>query len=119
MISQSSQDDDARIQQFFARNFTGLSVSDEAIAAFYQNKQRFNGTILFRNHARRAGSGGSRYGIRSIPAQVFFDAGGKEVFRHMGFFAGQEVIQQLTKMGITNEQPRRKQRGIKANKLSI
>jgi thioredoxin 1 len=44
---------------------------------------------------------GARYGIRSIPVQVFFDASGKEVFRHMGFFAEQEVIKQLTKMVVT------------------
>ena len=28
----------------------------------------------------------SRYGIQTIPAQVFFDKNGKEVFRHIGFF---------------------------------
>lgn len=28
----------------------------------------------------------ARYGIQSIPVQVFFDAAGKEVFRHVGFF---------------------------------
>jgi thiol-disulfide isomerase/thioredoxin len=44
---------------------------------------------------------GARYGIRSIPVQVFFDASGREVFRHMGFFAEQEIVNQLTKMGIT------------------
>jgi thiol-disulfide isomerase/thioredoxin len=42
----------------------------------------------------------SRYGIRSIPVQVFFDAEGKEVFRHVGFFAEKDVLQQLKKMGV-------------------
>ena len=27
-----------------------------------------------------------RFNIRSIPTQIFFDANGKEVFRHVGFF---------------------------------
>ncbi len=43
---------------------------------------------------------GARYGIQSIPVQVFFDADGNEVFRHVGFFAQSEVDRQLTKMGV-------------------
>lgn len=42
----------------------------------------------------------ARYGIRSIPVQVFFDAAGKEVFRHVGFYAEAEVTKQLEKMGV-------------------
>lgn len=44
---------------------------------------------------------GARYGIRSIPVQVFFDANGQEVFRHTGFFAAEEVDKQLRAMGVT------------------
>ncbi|MFH1489762.1 MAG: thioredoxin family protein [Pseudomonadota bacterium] len=43
---------------------------------------------------------GSRYGIRSIPVQVFFDQKGEEVFRHVGFFAEPEVLKQLAKLGV-------------------
>ena len=43
---------------------------------------------------------GSRFGIRSIPVQVFYDRNGKEVFRHVGFFAEAEVDKQLKKMGL-------------------
>jgi thiol-disulfide isomerase/thioredoxin len=42
----------------------------------------------------------ARYGIRSIPVQVFFDAKGREVFRHVGFFAAAEVTKQLEKIGV-------------------
>ena len=42
----------------------------------------------------------SRFGIRSIPVQVFFDAKGKEVFRHVGFYAEKDVLAQLKKMGV-------------------
>jgi thiol-disulfide isomerase/thioredoxin len=42
----------------------------------------------------------SRFGIQAIPVQVFFDAQGKEVFRHTGFLAENEVTKQLVKMGI-------------------
>ncbi len=42
----------------------------------------------------------ARYGIRSIPVQVFYDAEGKEVFRHVGFFAEKDVLEQLKKIGL-------------------
>ncbi len=42
----------------------------------------------------------SRFGIRAIPVQVFFDALGNEVFRHTGFLPETEVIKQLAKIGI-------------------
>ncbi len=40
-----------------------------------------------------------KYGIRSIPTQVFLDKEGKEYFRHIGFFPEEEVIKVLKKMG--------------------
>jgi len=42
----------------------------------------------------------ARYGIRSIPVQVFFDGTGKEVFRHVGFFPEADVTEQLAQMGV-------------------
>jgi len=43
---------------------------------------------------------GARYGIQSIPVQVFYDENGNEVFRHVGFYAEPEVLKQLAKMGV-------------------
>ena len=43
---------------------------------------------------------GARFGIRIIPVQVFYDAKGKEVFRHKGFYAEADVLKQLKKMGV-------------------
>jgi thioredoxin 1 len=51
-------------------------------------------------HVREDPFMGSRFGIRSIPMQVFFDKDGKEVFRHMGFYEEKEVMKQLAKMGV-------------------
>jgi thioredoxin 1 len=42
----------------------------------------------------------ARFGIRSIPVQVFYDPNGNEVFRHDGFFAEAEVNKVLSKMGL-------------------
>ncbi|MBE0604553.1 MAG: thioredoxin family protein [Deltaproteobacteria bacterium] len=51
-------------------------------------------------HVRKEAILATRYGIRSIPIQAFFDSKGKEVFRHVGFFTEDEVVEQLSRMGI-------------------
>jgi thioredoxin 1 len=43
---------------------------------------------------------GEKYGIRLIPTQIFYDASGKEVFRHEGFFSRQEILAKFKEMGI-------------------
>jgi thiol-disulfide isomerase/thioredoxin len=43
---------------------------------------------------------GARFGIQSIPVQVFYDKDGKEVFRHVGFYPEAEVLKQLAKLGV-------------------
>jgi thioredoxin 1 len=35
---------------------------------------------------------GEQYGIRMIPTQIFFDAEGKELFRHEGFFSKEDIL---------------------------
>lgn len=42
----------------------------------------------------------ARYGIRSIPSQVFFDGKGKEFYRHSGFFSEKDIIDKLSKIGV-------------------
>jgi thioredoxin 1 len=32
------------------------------------------------------------YGIQSIPTQIFFDAEGKELFRHTGYFSREDIL---------------------------
>ena len=51
-------------------------------------------------HVREEQILAARFGIRSIPVQVFFDRNGEEVFRHNGFFPEKEVHKQLTEMGL-------------------
>ena len=41
-----------------------------------------------------------QYEIMVIPTQIFFDSKGKEITRHIGFWAKEEIIAQLKKMGI-------------------
>lgn len=41
-----------------------------------------------------------RFKIRAIPTQIFFNARGEEVYRHVGFLDEQSIITQLAKMGV-------------------
>lgn len=40
-----------------------------------------------------------KYGIASIPTQIFFDPAGKELFRHEGFFAKEDILAQWKELG--------------------
>jgi thioredoxin 1 len=41
-----------------------------------------------------------RFGIRTIPTQIFFDRDGKEVHRHLGFMSEEAIVRQLKRMGV-------------------
>lgn len=41
-----------------------------------------------------------QYGIRVIPTQIFYDASGKERFRHEGFFAKEEILAKWQELGV-------------------
>jgi len=55
--------------------------------------------ILF-VHVREEQVLAARYGIQSIPVQVFFDKDGNEVSRHIGFFPQDEIEKKLAEMGV-------------------
>ena len=48
-------------------------------------------------------SAGKEYGIRVIPTQIFFDTDGKELFRHEGFYAREDMISKWQEFGIVLE----------------
>ena len=41
-----------------------------------------------------------QYGIRMIPTQIFYNAEGKELFRHEGFFAKEDILDKWKELGI-------------------
>ena len=43
---------------------------------------------------------GKQYGVEMIPTQIFFDAAGKEMFRHTGFFGKEDILAQWKKLGV-------------------
>lgn len=50
---------------------------------------------------------GYRFGIRSIPTQIFFDEEGEEVYRHVGFMAETDIVAQLREMGVERQEKQR------------
>lgn len=52
--------------------------------------------IDVREQAEEAG----KYGIKLIPTQIFFDAAGKEIFRHEGFMSKEDILATWKKFGI-------------------
>ena len=43
---------------------------------------------------------GKPYNINLIPTQIFYDAKGKELFRHEGFFSKKDILAKWKKLGL-------------------
>jgi len=43
---------------------------------------------------------GKQYGIEVIPTQIFYDANGKELFRHQGFFGKEDILGKWKELGV-------------------
>ena len=45
-----------------------------------------------------------KYGVQTIPTQIFFDAEGNELFRHEGFFSKEDILKTWEKYGVEVDQ---------------
>jgi thioredoxin 1 len=43
---------------------------------------------------------GRKFKVRSIPTQIFYDAEGKERFRHVGFFGKEDILGKWKELGV-------------------
>ena len=43
---------------------------------------------------------GKKYGVEMIPTQIFYDANGKELFRHTGFFGKEDILAKWKELGV-------------------
>lgn len=43
---------------------------------------------------------GEEYGVKLIPTQIFYDAGGKELFRHEGFIGKEDILAKWKELGV-------------------
>ena len=46
-------------------------------------------------------SAGQKFGIAMIPTQIFFNAEGKELFRHTGFFGKEDILAKWKEFGVS------------------
>ena len=46
---------------------------------------------------------GAEYSIRMIPTQIFYDASGKELFRHEGFFGKADILTKWKELSVNIE----------------
>ena len=44
---------------------------------------------------------GKKYDLETIPTQIFFNAHGKELFRHTGFFGKEDILAKWQELGVT------------------
>ncbi len=42
-----------------------------------------------------------KYGIVVIPTQIFYDAAGKELFRHQGFISKDDIVAKFRELGVS------------------
>ena len=43
---------------------------------------------------------GKAFGIEVIPTQIFYDASGRELFRHVGFFSKEDILAEWKQLGV-------------------
>ena len=48
---------------------------------------------------------GPHYGISIIPTQIFYNAKGKELFRHEGFYAKKDILAKWKEFGVALKEP--------------
>ena len=79
--------------------FIALFTYAESLVLFgEQQKYKDKVNVLFINVTEEPILA-SRYGIQSIPVQIFFDKNGKEFFRHVGFFPQDQIETKISEMG--------------------
>lgn len=82
---------------------TGCGPCDLMTPILDKLKKKYQGklNVLF-VHVQEEQFLATRYGIRFVPVQVFFDKTGTEVFRHSGFFPEVEIEKKLAQLDLTN-----------------
>ena len=80
---------------------TGCRPCDMMVPVLANLKEKYAGkaNVLF-VHVKEEQILADRYGVQSIPIQVFFDKDGKEIFRHTGFYPQAEIEKKLGEMGV-------------------
>lgn len=67
----------------------------EALSGAYRNKA---GVLFIDVHENQPAA--EKFRVMMIPTQIFFDAQGREVKRHVGFMEKGEIVKELRELGV-------------------
>lgn len=72
----------------------------EALTAEYAGRLEVVFIDVWENRAAS-----KEYGIRLIPTQIFYDAAGKELFRHEGYWSKEAILAKFRELGVSLPEP--------------
>ena len=74
----------------------------KAMAEVLDDLRRTHGTRLQVDFVdvRKDEDAATRYGVQMIPTQIFYDAAGREAFRHTGFFGKDQILAKFAALKI-------------------
>jgi thioredoxin 1 len=63
-------------------------------------REEFDGRLTVRFiDVRKVRGAADEFGVRIIPTQIFFDAAGRELFRHQGFLSRDDILSKWAELG--------------------
>ncbi len=84
----------------------GCIPCDMMAPALKELRKEYNGKIQIRLiDMLRDPADALKYGVRLVPTQIFFDARGKELFRHTGYMSKEDLIATFTRLGMATAAP--------------
>lgn len=72
----------------------------EALTAEYAGRLEVVFIDVWENRAAS-----KEYGIRLIPTQIFYDAAGRELFRHEGYWSKASILAKFRELGVGLDEP--------------
>ena len=99
---QDSQSDEIKVT-FVELGSVGCIPCDKMQPIMKEIEEEYKGQVKVVFHDVKTAEGEPYkkiFNIRAIPTQVFLDKEGNEYFRHLGFFAKDEIIKVLQKQGV-------------------
>ena len=99
---QNSKSDEIKVT-FVELGSVGCIPCDKMQPIMKEIAEEYKGQVKVVFHDVKTAEGQpyiKEFGIRAIPTQVFLDKDGNEYFRHLGFFAKDELIKVLKMQGV-------------------
>ena len=99
---QNSKSDEIKVT-FVELGSVGCIPCDKMQPIMKEIEEEYQGQVKVVFHDVKTAEGKpyiKEFGIRAIPTQVFLDKDGNEYFRHLGFFAKDELIKVLKTQGV-------------------